>query len=129
MEDHVHLTTWISRDSKERFAAIAQAQGLSESALLRRLVESMLPPTGSPEDSIPSALDPVPLSGRISVRLRDDDLIVLRERATAAERRLPSRKMPANSRNSSLVGFRGHVARARMLLLAPNARAAMRWTA
>lgn len=102
MEEHVHLTTWINRDSKERFGAIAQAQGLSESALLRRLVESMLPLTGSPEDSTPSPVEPVPASGRISVRLRDDDLIVLRERATA-------RSLPLSTYVSFLV--RAHLRR------------------
>ena len=47
MEERVHLTTWISRESKQRFSAVAQAQGLSGSALLRRLVEPMVAPDGS----------------------------------------------------------------------------------
>jgi Mobilization protein NikA len=78
--------TWISRDSKERFARMAQAQGLSESALLRRLVEVSLVATGAVET--PTPLEPVTASGRISVRLRDDDLLLLRERARA--RQLPT---------------------------------------
>ncbi len=96
MEDHVHLTTWVSRESKERFAFLAQAQGLSESALLRRLVESSLLAAGKLQDSIPAAVEAVPSSGRISVRLRDDDLIVLRERATA-------RSLPVSTYVSFLV--------------------------
>ena len=96
MDEHVHLTTWISCQSKERFAAIAQAQGLSESALLRRLVESTLLAAGSLESSIPSAVESVPSSGRISVRLRDDDLILLRGRAT-------TRSLPVSTYVSFLV--------------------------
>jgi hypothetical protein len=35
-------STWTDCDSRARFAAIANVQGLSESALLRRLVTSAL---------------------------------------------------------------------------------------
>jgi hypothetical protein len=82
MDDNVHLSTWISRESKERFAAVAQAQGLSESALLRRLVETTLL-AASTRDPITSMIEPAAPSRRISVRLRRDDLIVLSERAAA----------------------------------------------
>ena len=47
MSNRVHLTTWVSRDSKDRFAAVARAQDISESALLRRIVESFLVSTGA----------------------------------------------------------------------------------
>jgi hypothetical protein len=87
MDENAHLTTWISRESKERFAMIAQAQGLSESALLRRLVESTLSAAGALDTQVAPAIEGVASSGRISVRLRQDDLIVLRERANA--RQLP----------------------------------------
>jgi hypothetical protein len=80
--------TWISRESKERFARMAQAQGLSESALLRRLVELSLVATGAVETSTLPPIEPVSASGRISVRLRHDDLLLLRERAGA--RQLPT---------------------------------------
>ena len=82
MDGNVHLATWISRESKDRFAAIAQSQGLSESALLRRLVETTLLAAGT-HDPITSKVEPVAPNGRISVRLRRDDLMVLSERAAA----------------------------------------------
>jgi Bacterial mobilisation protein (MobC) len=85
MNTRLHLTTWISRESKQRFADMAEAQGLSESALLRRLIEAYLPVTPDLGDPAPALLEPVSATGRISVRLRNDDLLLLRERATARE--------------------------------------------
>ena len=82
--DRVHLTTWVDRQLKERFAIAARAQGVSESALLRRLVEVSLPRIHSADESI-GPLDPLPVGWRISVRLRADDLLLLRERALARE--------------------------------------------
>jgi hypothetical protein len=85
MKTRVHLTTWIDRDSRTRFAAVAKAQGLSESALLRRLVKSALIAVDAAIDSAPESMEPVASSGRISIRLRPDDLLFLRERAKARE--------------------------------------------
>ena len=42
MSDGTQLKTWVTRDTKERFAAVARHQGLSDSALLKRLVDLML---------------------------------------------------------------------------------------
>jgi hypothetical protein len=84
MDTRVHLTTWISRDAKERFSRAAKAQGLSESALLRRLIEASLLATATSDISAAPA-EPVASTGRISVRLRQDDLILLRKRARARE--------------------------------------------
>lgn len=88
MDSNTHLTTWISRASRDRFARIAKVQGLSESALLRRLVESALLASGDLETSDIPPADGLPGSRRISIRLRDDDLLLLRERAKA--RRMPT---------------------------------------
>lgn len=44
MTSNTHLKTWVSREFKERFSRVAKAQGLSESALLRRLLENMVVP-------------------------------------------------------------------------------------
>ena len=85
MSTRVHLTTWISRDSKERFSRVAEAQALSESALLRRLVEASLIAARTFDMSTASRAEPVANTGRISVRLRHDDLIFLRERARARD--------------------------------------------
>jgi hypothetical protein len=85
MSNRVHLTTWISRDSKARFAGLAKAQGVSESALLRRVVESALLATTGASAQTLEPVNPIAVSGRISVRLRADDLLLLRERSRARE--------------------------------------------
>jgi hypothetical protein len=85
MRDRVHFTTWLDRTSKARFVAIAQARGISESALLGQLVESTLRPTDTVHASTLEAVLPIASSGRISVRLRTDDLLFLRKRANARE--------------------------------------------
>jgi hypothetical protein len=96
MSDSTHLTTWISRDSKEQFAALARAQGLSESAFLMRLVEGALVTAYGNRPQLPQSTEAVASSGRISVRLRSDDLLLLRERSTA-------RTMPTSTYVSLLV--------------------------
>jgi len=85
MNERVHLTTWISRESKQRFADMAEAQGLSESALLRRVIEACLPAAPQFGTPTPPPVEPAEATGRISVRLRHDDLLFLRERARARE--------------------------------------------
>src|SRR5215468_9897091 len=52
-QDHTHLSTWVSGHVKERLSAVAACQGISESALLRRLVEQMLASSGL-EVSVPA---------------------------------------------------------------------------
>jgi hypothetical protein len=75
----------ISSETKARLRALAERQQLSESALLRRLVELVL---------LKAALSPIitetrtaaakPLrTARLMIRLRTDDQILLRDRAAA----------------------------------------------
>ena len=101
MSSNTHLRTWVSRETKDRFSAIARAQGASESALLKRLVEALIGTGVTVESTLPP-VDSVPQSGRITVRLRPDDLLLLRERATA-------RGMPTATYVSLLV--RSHLRR------------------
>jgi len=82
--DRVHLTTWVDRQLKEQFSAVVRAQGLSESALLRRLVTASISQIRSTDEPI-GAVKPLPEGWRISVRLHADDLLLLRERALARE--------------------------------------------
>jgi hypothetical protein len=77
--------TITSQCTEERFARVAQAQGLSESALLRRLVESSLLATAAADTRTTFPVEPVATTGQISVRLRHDDLVFLRERVRARE--------------------------------------------
>jgi Bacterial mobilisation protein (MobC) len=88
MKTRVHLSTWIDIESREGFAKVARAQGLTESALLRRMVEAAVLVAGEGAVSPLAPIEPVAATGRISVRLREDDLLLLRERA--ATRQLPT---------------------------------------
>ena len=84
MSDGTQLKTWVTRDTKERFAAVASHQGLSESALLRRLVDLMLRSKDPASyDASTSAAPEAIRSTRLTVRLRADDESLLRARAAA----------------------------------------------
>lgn len=78
-----YIAARVPSDTKERFAAVARHQGVSESILLRRLVDAALVTAASVKVTEIAPIEPVALSGKISVRLRPDDLVLLRERATA----------------------------------------------
>lgn len=97
-----HLSTWISHETKQRFAAAAARQSLSESALLKRLVDQML--ASAPSDDLAGgAAPPDPRGARLTVRLLPEDRALLRERAVA-------RTMPTATYVSVLV--RSHLRRA-----------------
>jgi Bacterial mobilisation protein (MobC) len=81
MSDGAHLTTWVNRETKTRFAAVARHQGVSDSALLKRLVDMMLQASNTPDGKAT-----IGRAGRVlrfSIRLRPDDQILLRDRAAA----------------------------------------------
>ncbi len=84
MDGGVKVQTWLSEVSRQRFAAIAAHEGVSESAMLRRLVELMLATAnaGQSQASEPASSTTTPPT-KISVRLRAEDHLLLRERATA----------------------------------------------
>jgi hypothetical protein len=82
VSERTQLKTWVTREAKERFAAVARHQGISDSALLKRLVELMLQTAsaGGIELAVPSR----PLrDSRLTVRLRPEDIMMVRERAAA----------------------------------------------
>ncbi|MDB6014059.1 MAG: hypothetical protein JWL65_6309 [Gammaproteobacteria bacterium] len=87
MSDNKHLKTWVSREAKERFTELARGQGVSESALLKRVIEALIGGNKVRNATLPP-LEQVPASGRLSVRLAVDDLLLLRERARS--RGIPS---------------------------------------
>jgi len=94
MAGSTHVSTWVSAETKQRFAVAAVRQGLSESALLKRLIEQMLS-TGAGDGGAPK--EPMPLrDARVTIRLVADDQALLRERAAA-------RTMPAATYISVLV--------------------------
>lgn len=102
MSENIHLMSWVSRATKERFSARARIEGMSESALLRRIVEAAIGPPSCSEESATVPVEPIPASGRLSVRLRSDDFLLLRERARC-------RGLPAATYVSFLV--RSHLRR------------------
>jgi hypothetical protein len=81
MSDCIQLKTWVNRETKTRFAAVARHQGLSDSAMLKRLVDTMLQ-AGKTADG-EATLGRAGRVSRFSIRLRPDDQILLRERAAA----------------------------------------------
>ncbi|HJS88968.1 MAG TPA: hypothetical protein VJ738_03295 [Steroidobacteraceae bacterium] len=96
-----HLSTWLSNEAKQRFARAAARQSLSESALLKRLVEQMLA-SADIDDTAEPVAPPDPRDARLTVRLVPEDRALLRERAIA-------RSMPAATYVSVLV--RSHLRR------------------
>jgi predicted DNA binding CopG/RHH family protein len=101
MAGNTHLSTWVSNEAKQRFARAAARQSLSESALLKRLVEQMLA-SAEIEDVAEPVAPPDPRDARVTVRLVAEDHALLRERAAA-------RSMPAATYVSVLV--RSHLRR------------------
>ena len=83
MGNGTHLATWLDHETKLRFAAAARHLGLSDSALLRRMIELSLRSTdaASVEDVAPDEVET--RASRLTVRLRPDDQILLRARAAA----------------------------------------------
>jgi Bacterial mobilisation protein (MobC) len=74
----------VSSETKARLRAFAERQQLSESALLRRLVELVLLKAGLSPIIMKTPTDARPLrTARLMIRLGRDDQILLRDRAAA----------------------------------------------
>ena len=95
MNGGTHLTTWVTSETKLRFAAVARHQGLSDSALLKRLIEMMLQGAGAANAETVEVENRSPRDSRLTVRIRPDDQLLLRERATA--RGMPAMKKAMTS--------------------------------
>lgn len=77
------ITARVTSELKNRFAEVARHLALSESAFLKRVVEAALVAVTAAKPQGTEVVEPVPKDGKISVRLRTDDLLLLRERAKA----------------------------------------------
>lgn len=75
----------VTADTKQRFAATAHQQGLSESTLLKRCVDAALLTASALPPRTPDVVEPVGRDARVCVRLRADDMLLLRERCAARE--------------------------------------------
>ena len=77
-----HLATWVDCKTKERFSATARHLGLSDSAMLRRMIDLML--QSADVSFLERAIAPdeeAARASRLTVRLRPDDQVLLRERS------------------------------------------------
>src|ERR1700730_15200638 len=83
MSDCTQLKTWVTKETKDRFAAVARHQGLSDSALLKRLVELMLQSARAADLARIEPAGWMARDARVTVRLRVGDQMLLRERAAA----------------------------------------------
>jgi hypothetical protein len=95
MSDGTHLTTWVSQQTKQRFAALARHRDVSESALLKHLIELTFQ-SANTDGRADATNVAASRATRLSIRLRPDDQLLLRERARA-------RGMPAATYVSVLV--------------------------
>jgi len=70
--------------TKAAFGVLARHQGMTNSALLRRVIDLSLQSAGvlSGTDAV-AASQPLARTSRLTVRLRDDDQLLLRERSAA----------------------------------------------
>jgi hypothetical protein len=83
MTGSAHLSAWVDTETKLSFGNAAARQGLSESALLKRLIRQML---AAVPDATVAPIAPVdPRDARVTVRLVPEDRALLRERAMARD--------------------------------------------
>jgi len=77
------ISARVTAARKAQFAALAHQQGLTESALLKRLVNSALLASEVVHSDVIEPIEKIAATGKISVRLNPEDLLLLRERAQA----------------------------------------------
>jgi hypothetical protein len=83
------LSTWIAEDLKQRFTALAASRGISDSALLKQLVEGAVIGT-TPEFAVTARPVAEARDARITIRLLPGDRLLLQERAAARGMRAAS---------------------------------------
>jgi predicted DNA binding CopG/RHH family protein len=77
----------VSSDIKARVRALAQRQGVTESAIIKQLLEVVLQNAPAGEQPPAASLEPVNRNARVHVRLRPEDWKLLKDRAET--RRMP----------------------------------------
>lgn len=81
-----HLTAArVSPETKARFRSLAEQQQMTESALLKRLVDLAVRGAGETDADVLKSPDRRLRGARLSVRLHPDDQLLLRERAAARQ--------------------------------------------
>jgi hypothetical protein len=83
MPEFALIACRVTSDVKARVRGLAERDGITESTLLRQLLDVLLR-TGGPDDPLPMTVpDRVNRDGRVNVRLEPEDWRLLRERARA----------------------------------------------
>lgn len=83
MDAHPIIAARVTLEAKNRLRAIAQERHITESVLLKRIVENaLLPVLGATTESLIQPVEQVARGARLYVRLRPEDHLLLRERAT-----------------------------------------------
>src|SRR5947207_14223199 len=116
----------VTPQTKTRLRVLAQERQLTESALLKMLVETALLQTpGMATAAVSKPVEPVMRGARLYVRLRPEDHVLLRERATGramaaatyasfllrahlrAVAPIPDRELAARNRSVAAIGANG----------------------
>ena len=82
MVDHALIAARVTLETKDRVRRLAQREGITESALLKQLLEVVLRTSGADEPTVAPA-DKVNRQGRLYVRMETQDLRLLAERSKA----------------------------------------------
>jgi hypothetical protein len=83
MNAHPLIAARVTPETKARLHALAQQHQVTDSVLLKRLVDMALLQTTGVSDTRPmDPVEPVPRDNRVCVRLRPEDHLLLRERAS-----------------------------------------------
>jgi predicted DNA-binding ribbon-helix-helix protein len=79
------ISAYVSPEMKARFRSLAEQQQMSESALLKALVDSAVRGVGEIDAGVLKPLGRRLRGSRTSVRLHPDDQLLLRERAASRQ--------------------------------------------
>ena len=82
MTDYALIAARVTLETKDRVRRLAQREGITESALLKQLLEVVLRTSGSEGSSVAPS-DKVNRQGRLYVRMETQDLRLLQERSRA----------------------------------------------
>src|SRR5579883_1930429 len=84
MNAHPLIAARVTPDTKARLHALAQQHQVTDSVLLKRLVElALLQTTGLSEVQKTDPVEQISRDARVYVRLRPEDHLILRERAAS----------------------------------------------
>ena len=82
MTDHALIAARVTLETKDRVRRLAQREGITESALVKQLLDVVLRGSGLEEPTV-APPDKVNRQGRLYVRMELQDLRLLRERSKA----------------------------------------------